>query len=100
MSNELDILKKLEIEIEEYDTIIDSVNRDIEQTDDYEIELRDKLRSRIATLKRGRTEALRVYNFTSELSREFEDISDLDRFTAYLYSINEPYKRPKKEDTE
>ena len=98
MSNELDVLKKLEVEIDEYDTMIASIMEDIERTDDYEIELRDKLRSRIATLKRGRTEALRVYNFTSEVSREFEDISDLDRFTAYLYSIDEPYKRPKKED--
>lgn len=93
MGKEVDVLKKLKEEIEEYDEVIKSTNEDISSLDSYEMELRDKLRGRISTLKRGRTEALRVYQATSDIAQQYEGINDFKRFIAHIDSIDEPYTR-------
>lgn len=90
---ELDVLAKLKREIEEYDDIIESINKDIEETEPYEISLRDKLQGRIATLKRGRTEAVRVYQDTSDMAKQFEGVTEFKRFIAHIDSIETPYTR-------
>ena len=95
LSKEIDVLKKLREEIEEYDEVIKSTNEDISELDTYEMELRDKLRGRISTLKRGRTEALRVYQATSDIAQQYEGVNDFKRFIAHIDSIDEPYTREK-----
>lgn len=61
---DLDVLKKLAEEVESYDEQIEAILGDLASgvIREHEVEVRDKLRTTLATYKRGRADAIRAYH--------------------------------------
>lgn len=90
---DFNVLDKLMSEIEEYDNIIKDIDTDLDETDNYEIELRDRLRGRLVSSKRARTDAIKVYQETSDSAKQSDGLTDFRRMMAYVNSIETPYTR-------
>lgn len=65
---EVDVLAKLKEEIESYDVQIEAILEDLasEAIRDHEVEVRNRLRTTLATYKRGRADAVRAYHATNQ----------------------------------
>lgn len=63
---EVDVLSKLKEEIESYDQQIEAILEDLasDAIREHEVEVRNRLRTTLATYKRGRAEVVRAYHAT------------------------------------
>lgn len=65
---EVDVLSKLKEEIESYDVQIEAILEDLASgaIREHEVEVRNRLRTTLATYKRGRAEVVRAYHATNQ----------------------------------